>query len=367
MIAGFEAMHLHVVTRRLMPLQSGCRRGALDRRDVITARRDDRARERVPAHARRRRRVAPHVQSAGLAMADDPNAHWRDLVSRPLDVDAFHPRSAAITLDVCASSVCGTLRTHNTDHYLVIRLGRTQETLLSSLRPGDLPPRFEEHAYALLVADGLGDRGSGARASRVALSALAHLAVRFGKWNVRVDADSMATITEQGEFLYRKVHDAVLDASRADEELAGMATSLTALYIAGLDLFYVHVGHSKAFLFRDGQLVQLTTDHTLERQRGNSRSPTPNQHLKQDFVHVVTDSLGGPADLRLNIEHITLTSGDRLLLCTNGLTDAVTRNEIAGVLALQRQPADDCQRLIELAEHAADDVTVVVAECRLRQ
>ena len=157
---------------------------------------------------------------------DDSNVQWRAAISRPVDIDPFRPLSSAVSLQVAAASVCGKLRPYNTDHYLAIRLGRMQETMLSSLRPADLPPRFEEFAYALLVADGLGERGAGARASRIALSAVAHLAIRYGRWNVRVDADTTAEISEQGAFLYRRVHDAVLEASRADERLSNMATSL---------------------------------------------------------------------------------------------------------------------------------------------
>jgi serine/threonine protein phosphatase PrpC len=295
---------------------------------------------------------------------DDPNVQWRSVISRPVDIEPFKPLSSAVSLQVAASSIGGKLRPHNTDHYLALRLGRMQETMISSLRLADLPPRFEEFGYAMLVADGLGDRGSGARASRVALSALAHLAIRYGRWNVRVDADSIAEITEQGAFLYRRVHDAILEASRVDERLADMATSLTAMYVAGADLFFANVGHSKGFLFRDGGLFQLTTDHTVDPQRVEK---APIGDVKKDFTHVVTKLVGGGVDLDTAIEHVDLLTGDRLILCTNGLTDVVSLNDIAATLSLQRRPEDDCQRLVELATAArgADDVTVMVADYQL--
>ena len=298
---------------------------------------------------------------------DDLNLHWRSAISRPVDIEPFRPLSSTVSLEVAASSICGALRANNTDHYLAIRLGRMQETLLSSLRPADLPPRFEEFGYALLVADGLGDECSGARASRVALSALAHLAIRYGRWNVRVDADTIAEITEQGAFLYRRVHDAVLEASRSDEHLADMATSLSAMYVAGADLFFANVGHSKGFLFRDGGLFQLTTDHTIDPQKRDAAGHPLFGGTRTDFAHVVTKFVGGSPDLDVAIEHVDLLTGDRLVLCTNGLTDAVSLDEIAATLALQRRPEDDCQRLIELATRlrAADDVTVIVADYQL--
>src|SRR5258705_12115456 len=122
--------------------------------------------------------------------------------------------------------------------------------MITSLIAADLPPRFEEYGYAMLVADGLDGEGRGARASRVALSALAHLAIRHGQWNVRVGPDNMAALVEQGEFLYREVNEAVRDAGRSEPRLPEMATSLTSVYITGADLVFAHVGHTRAFLFR---------------------------------------------------------------------------------------------------------------------
>src|SRR5215831_21267375 len=112
------------------------------------------------------------------AMAEDPNAAWRAVVSHPLEHEHYRPLSSAAVLEIAGSSVCGAMHSHNTDHYLALRVGRMQETVMSSLTESDLPPRFTEYGYALAVADGFGDRGVGARASRVALSTLAFLTIR---------------------------------------------------------------------------------------------------------------------------------------------------------------------------------------------
>jgi protein phosphatase len=254
-----------------------------------------------------------------------------------------------------------------------------QETLVSSLADADLPPRFEEAAYVMLVADGLDGHGSGARASRLALSTLAHLAIRYGKWNVRVSAENASEIIEQGEFLYRQVSDALIEAGRADVALANMATSLTAVYIAGYDLFFAHAGHSRAFLFRNGVLIQLTMDHSLEQlisasaalrrvrlDAGRPRTaeqppPEPSQTAGEG-----TSAPGGSPSVM--IEHVQLWAGDRILLCTDGLTDVVREDQIAEVLAAARRPADECQRLVELARAggAADSVTVLIADYNIR-
>src|SRR5262245_13129762 len=195
-------------------------------------------------------------------MSEATHRAWRSVVGQPLEVDPFEPVSSNIAVDIAAASICGRSSVLNTDHYLALRLARTQETIATSLAAADLPGRFEEDAYSLVVADGVGDQAAGARASRLAVSALAHLGIRYGRWSVRVGPETPSVIATQGEFFYRQVNDLLRRASRLTRPLADMATSQTALYIAERHLFYAHVGHSKAFLFRRGILVQLTPDHT---------------------------------------------------------------------------------------------------------
>jgi protein phosphatase len=305
-------------------------------------------------------------------IGDASHQPWRGAASRSLNVGSFQSSSSSVTVEIAAASVCGELRSHNTDHYLAIRLGRMQETLLTSLMAADLPPRFEEFGYAMLVADGLGEQAAGTMASRVALSALAHLAIRYGRWIVRVGPDTFADINEQGQFYYRQANDAVFQASRASSQLADMATSLTALYVAQDNLIFAHIGHSRAYLFREGMLTQLTTDHTSEQQRRATGEPIPLERARRDMGHLVTRTLGGwptGGDKQMQMEHLKLASGDRLLLCTNGLTDVVSGGQLADQFALQRGPSEDCQRFIELvrAGGTPDDATVMVADYRIRQ
>ncbi len=299
---------------------------------------------------------------------DDTSAEgWRAAVASPLDLPAFQPLSSTAAIEVAGLSMCGRLQRDNTDHFLAIRLGRLQETLATSLSTGDLPPRFEEYAYAMLVADGLGSHGTGARASRLALSTLAHLAIRYGEWNVRVGADTASDIIEQGEFFYRQVSDAMAQAARADFRLADMATSLTAVYIAGADLFFAHLGHSRAFLFRNGVLIQLTMEHTLERLISASAALRRARLEARRPPEVATDAAGPRQDApEVSIEHVQLWSGDRVLMCTDGLSEVVQEERMSEMLAAQRSPAEDCRRLVDLAlsSGATDSVTVVIADYR---
>ena len=92
------------------------------------------------------------------------------------------------------------------DHYLVGHLERAQRTLLTSLRQADVPEPFEEHGYAMVVADGLGQDSlcAGGMASRVALSTLAHLGLEFGRWNLRIDGRTAAEVVERVEEFYKR-------------------------------------------------------------------------------------------------------------------------------------------------------------------
>jgi protein phosphatase len=305
----------------------------------------------------------------------DPDDHthhdeaWRRVISGPLDVAGVQPLSSIVELDVGAVSSSGHGQPYNTDHYLALRLSRVQETIITSLAAADLPPRFEETAYALLVADGFDEASGGARASRLALSSLAHLAIEYGRWNVRVGPNTAADVIQQGEFFYRQVNEALRSARASNGRLAAMATSLTAAYIAGAHLFFSHVGHSKMFLFRQGVLTPLTRDHTVEQLLRANEQPKSPERASSDLHHRVTETIGGRHDgPDVAIEQVQLWTGDRILLCTNGLTDVVPANAIADILAARRYAGEDSQRLVDcaLAAHAADNVTALVADYSIR-
>jgi protein phosphatase len=296
-------------------------------------------------------------------VSDNTRDQWRAAVSESVDVEPYYSLSSTVRLEIGAASACGLGRSHNSDHYLAIRLGRSQDTLATSLPASDLPHRFAEYGYALMVADGLGER-AGPRASRVALASLAHLAIRYGKWNVRVDPDTTDQIRGQGEFLYRQVNEAVYEAGRADSALYGMTTSLTALYIAQDDLFFAHVGHSSAFLLRNGVLTELTASVNAKASRSIG-GPLRPERATRDVGRLIAETIGaGPTAPKVEIERIKLLPADRLLLCTNGLTDVVSEGQIADALAPRRRPHHDCRRLIDMALDGggADDVTVMLAD-----
>lgn len=251
---------------------------------------------------------------------------------------------------------------------MLIRVGRHLEVLTSSLADADIPAPFKESGYAMFVADGLGSGGSGSVASRMALTTIAHMALHYGRWNVRIDPATTTDIFEQAERYYAMADDAVRSSAAASPMLQGMSTSLTTAYSAGDDLFVAHVGHSRAYLFRDGTLTQLTRDSTLEQHLSDFNTPAAVERRAQDLRHILTDAVGAPGGHPLvEVEKFRLANRDCVLLCTNGLTDMVGNDRIAEVLGLRRSPEEQCGILIDLANRAggADNITVIVAEYQI--
>src|SRR4029077_19804224 len=127
----------------------------------------------------------------------------------------------------------------NDDHYLIMSMGRHHETLMTSLPDSDILKRFEEFGYGMLVADGMG--GAGEAASRLAISTLTHLTINFGRWHLRVDEPTAEEIIDRGRRFCRSVDSTLLQASR--DSAVTLQTTLTAVYTAGAQLFFAHVGH----------------------------------------------------------------------------------------------------------------------------
>jgi protein phosphatase len=277
-----------------------------------------------------------------------------------LTPDLFPPLSASATVELAARSRAPAMRPANDDHYAVVRLGRSQEILLTSL-PRDGIRRFDEHAYGMVVADGMGSAGE--LASRLAITALMELAVRYGQWRLRVDDAIAHEISALVHGFYRQIDSALVYANRSRRD-APLQTTMTASVSAGRELFFAHVGHSRSYLFREGDLMQLTRDHTRAILRDNAR-----QHLVDltgtalDRHHILTDALGaGTSDPVVDIERITLADGDLVMLCTNGLTDAIRDDEIAEVLGSKDTVDGQCETLVTRAINSGthDDVTVLL-------
>lgn len=284
--------------------------------------------------------------------------------SEPVAVVPAETLSSLIRIDISALSHTGYRRSNNEDHYLVVRLGRTLQTVSTSLPPGDLPERTEEVNHVMIVADGMGGHQAGEIASRMAITTLVSLALDIPDWIFRIDDAHAQEIEQRARSRVRQVDAMLVESGERDPALAGMGTTLTAARSLGRDLVITHVGDSRAYLLRRGGLLRLTRDHTFAQLLVDSGQLAPDDLAKSSYRHVLTNALGGShADVQVDTDRLELEDGDRLLLCSDGLTDLVDDASIARILIETTRSSDACERLVQRALDAGgrDNVTVIVA------
>jgi protein phosphatase len=258
----------------------------------------------------------------------------------------------------------GLRRTTSDDHYAIVSFGRSQDVIRTSLPDNTLQQQFVENGFGVIVADGMGSDGP-ELASRLALTTLNHLLLHYGKWNIRVNERTAWDIVQRAERYYRKIDEVVTEASLRHPQLAGASTTLTAAYSAGDELFIAHVGHSRAYLYRNGLLTRLTRDQTLAQRWIDTGRLVPTELAAQDLRHILTDAIGGlGGEPDVEIQNYLLTNKDIVLLCTNGLTDVVEDERIANVLGQKDSLDAKAERLINLAleRGGPDNITAVLAK-----
>jgi len=142
-----------------------------------------------------------------------------------------------------------------------------------------------------------------------------------------------------------------------------MGTTLTMAYSVAQDLFIVHAGDTRAYLYHDGRLQRVTHDHTLVQLLVDNGAISPEEARHHKRRNVVTNVIGGPGEgVHADIHKIRVQDGDVLLLCSDGLSEPVDEESIAAVLAETQDPQAACDRLVDLAlEHGAPDNVTAVA------
>jgi serine/threonine protein phosphatase PrpC len=168
---------------------------------------------------------------------------------------------------------------------------------------------------------------------------------------------------------YRQVDAAMTEAATADPALAKMGTTLTLACSIGEELFLGHVGDSRAYLLRDGALIRLTRDHTYAQELADQGFIRQDEVGRHHLRHTLTKALSGRhGTFSADAVRVGLKDGDQLLLCTDGLTEAVPDEHINSILIEANTPAEACNTLISTAliNGGKDNVTVVVARYRFR-
>ncbi|MFI6602919.1 Stp1/IreP family PP2C-type Ser/Thr phosphatase [Nonomuraea sp. NPDC050536] len=216
----------------------------------------------------------------------------------------------------------------------------------------------EDSAYAsgrlLAVADGMGGHAHGEVASSVAIAAMASL-----------------DEAQQGGDLLNAIEAAVRDANRKlhemvgrDPSLKGMGTTLTAMLWHGTQVALVHVGDSRAYLLRRGELYQITHDHTLVQQLVDDGRITPEEAATHPQRSILLRALDGSGEVDPDLTLREAQVGDRYLLCSDGLSGVVSAETLHATLTNLDDPEEVVRQLIDLANRGGgpDNITCVLAD-----
>lgn len=275
---------------------------------------------------------------------------------------------APAQVDVAAMTHAGLVRLKNEDHYLAVRGERSLQIMLTNLPDDLVASRFDEFAYGLAVADGVGGSGGGDVASSTALMKLIYLVINTSDWIMRIierqDADR---VMERMSDRFLQVDEAVRALGENDPSLIGMGTTLTVAISRNRDLFIGHIGDSRAYLLREGKLHQLTHDHTLAQALIDFGIAKPEDLATRAMRNVLTTCIGSTGERGdAEVQRVDLQDGDQLLLCTDGLTEMVGDESIGATLGEADTADHACKALIDLALSAGglDNITVALARYR---
>ncbi|MFA5910868.1 MAG: Stp1/IreP family PP2C-type Ser/Thr phosphatase [Vicinamibacterales bacterium] len=213
-----------------------------------------------------------------------------------------------------------------------------------------------------VVCDGMGGAASGEVASQIAVKVIGDL------------FDEAPGVTTAGARLPRSArlgdavcaaNDAIYDHAEADKVHTGMGTTVVSAWIEGDILSLAHVGDSRAYLWHDGQIEPVTSDHSLVEAQVRAGLIDREQSLTSVHQNVLLRALGRELDVEVELDEVRVSAGDCLLLCSDGLTRMVPDAELADTLARFRgDPQGACAHLIAAAnaKGGPDNITVVIVE-----
>jgi protein phosphatase len=290
----------------------------------------------------------------------------------PVPPEALWPEtgSSRVVVNLAAVSDRGLVRENNQDYYLVLRFRRSMERLLTNLPADQVPARADEVGYCFVVADGMGGPTGGVVASQVAISTLVNLALQQPDWVFGISPEDTRRRLQRMAKRWERVQEAIRARGHQEPALGQMGTTMIAAASLGTRLVIGHIGDSRLYVFRRGQLHQLTRDHTLVQAMVDLGELTPEEAARHPRRGLLMRSFSAAGDAYPgDFQQATLADGDQLLLCTDGLTDMVDNETISSVLGGAMSADEACQVLLAAAlkNGGKDNVTIVLARYHIPQ
>ena len=235
--------------------------------------------------------------------------------------------------------------------------------------------RHNEDAYLLdverglfVVADGMGGHAAGEVASRITVESIQeYLALRDDEGESTWPFGFNNRYSMEGNLLstaIKKANERVIRAVQNRPELKGMGTTVVAALFDAERATLVHVGDSRCYLFRRGELRRLTDDHSWVQEQVNAGILTPEEATYHPLKNVVTRALGGSLNVLPDLLEVSFEAGDSFLLCSDGLTGMMADDEISAILASDGLAESRVRALVDLANDrgGVDNITVLLVD-----
>ena len=264
--------------------------------------------------------------------------------------------NGSVRVSVFGKTDLGRTREHNEDTFLVADLSTGNASLQPEVRSHEVGPR----GSLFIVADGMGGAAAGELASAMAADLIyRHMATAWA---------SDPTGTAQ-RFAYRMkeavelANAQIYSYAREHPEVRGMGTTVTAAGVFGNDLYLTQIGDSRAYLVRGTEAIQLTKDQSLMQRLVDAGELTEDEAEQSERRNIILQALGPDPRVKVDLTYQSIRRGDTLILCSDGLSGLVRREEFATLARKYSDPPALCAALIDLANERGgpDNITVVTA------
>jgi serine/threonine protein phosphatase PrpC len=248
----------------------------------------------------------------------------------------------------------GQIREHNEDNFLVADLTRKSRSLME----GDREPPVGERGMLLGVCDGMGGAAAGEVASQLAVDII---------YEKLVQGEPPLHHDDLARRLVQAVEEAgirIFNEARADRTRRGMGTTATIAALMDGRLFVAQVGDSRAYILRGDRFTQVSRDQSLVNQLIEAGQLTEEEAETFEHNNIILQALGTAETVQVDLTYVDLCKGDRLLVCSDGLSGMVRGDEMREVLLAFPDSLGACRELTDRANRAGghDNITVIVAE-----
>jgi serine/threonine protein phosphatase PrpC len=286
-----------------------------------------------------------------------------DLEATPLEDTAKPILTPKLSVASFGVSDRGRVRPSNEDQFLVATLIKALEVQQTSL-PRDESRHSSDRSHLFIVADGMGGEAAGETASAMALDYVESYVLESLQWFASCKVSDEDKVLTEFQRALSSAHARLRQEAAVQPKLRGMGTTVTLAYSLNEVLFVAHVGDSRCYLLRENRLHRLTQDHSLVEEMVKSGALSAEAAAKHRWRHVITSTVGGNSpEIRVDVHRLPLQAGDQVMLCSDGLTNMVSNDEIVQILKSEQGPEVTSRQLVALANEKGgkDNITVVIA------